>query len=106
MKLKNKKRLLDELAKESENPKEFIQNVMALQHQTAENLTQNVSMTPQHFYVVMHQLSKGKSLGVETCTKIAQGLDINPITLYRVVADYCITQYLNSIENNGIHQNT
>ncbi len=104
MKLKNKKRLLDELARESENPKEFIRGIMALQQQTAESITQNVDMTPQHFYVAMNQLNNGQSIGVKTCVKIANGLDISPIILYRVITDYSIKQYLNSLEN-GIHQN-
>ena len=102
MKLKNKKRLLDELARESENPREFIQNIMALQNQTAESITKNIDMTPQHFYVVMNQFNSGQSIGVKTCVKIATGLDISPIILYRVITDYSIKQYLNSLEN-GIH---
>ena len=99
MKLKNKKRLLDELARESENPKEFIRNIMALQQQTAESITQNIDMTPQHFYVMMSQFNNGQSIGVKTCVKIANGLDIDPITLYRVITDYSIRQYLNSLKN-------
>lgn len=99
MKLKNKKRLLDELARESENPKEFIRNIMALQQQTAESITQNIDMTPQHFYVMMSKFNNGQSIGVKTCVKIANGLDIDPITLYRVITDYSIRQYLNSLKN-------
>ena len=105
MKLKNKKRLLDELARESDNPKDFINSVMALQGQTAKDLVQNIDMTVDHFYVAMSSISHGQSIGIKVCAKIAQGLDINPLILNRLVADYNMNMYLESLEN-GTNQNT
>jgi hypothetical protein len=96
MKLKNKKRLLDELAKESENPKNFIYNVMALQQQAANDVAEKAGITTAHFYVAMNQISKGQSIGIKMCVKISNGLDIEPSILCRIVADYNLKCYLES----------
>lgn len=94
MKLKNKKRLLDELSKESKNPKEFIYSVMALQQQSAGDVVKDIDMTPAHFYVAMNQIEKGQVFGCKVCVKIAEGLDIDPTILNRLVADYNLKCYL------------
>ena len=93
MKCKNKLRLLKELAELSENPKDFIYYVMALQHQTAQDVIEKTEMTLAHFYVIMSQIEKGKGIGVKTCYKLSQGLDIDPTILNRVVADYNLKMY-------------
>ena len=100
MKLKNKKELLEELARETTSPKEFIYAVMALQKQSAEDVVKNVDMTVAHFYVTMSQITKGQSISTKTCAKIAQGLDISPLILNRIVADYNMNNYL---KINGTH---
>lgn len=102
MKLKNKKRLLDELVRESESPKEFIYSVMALQRQTAKDVVKDADMTMEHFYVAMNNIAKGASIGVKVCCKIAKGLDINPIILNRVIADYNMNRYLKNGTNQDI----
>ncbi len=58
MKLKNKTRLLNELAKEADNPKDFICYVMALQQQSAEDIAKEADITPAHFYVRLSQLKR------------------------------------------------
>ena len=94
MKLKNKKRLLNELVRESESPKEFIYSVMALQQQTGKDVVKDAGMTMQHFYVAMNNIARGASIGIKVCYKIAKGLDIDPIILNRVIADYNMNKYL------------
>lgn len=94
MKLKNKKRLLNELSKEATNPKEFIYAVMALQQQSAEDVVKNVDMTSAHFYVAMNQIGKGQGIGTKVCVKIAEGLDIDPFVLNRMIADHNLKCFL------------
>ena len=94
MKLKNKKKLLNEISKEVDSPKEFIYAVMALQQQSAEDVCKNINMTREHFYVVMNQIEKGGGMGVKVCVKIAEGLDIDPVVLNRISADYNLKMFL------------
>lgn len=101
MKLKNKKRLLSELAKESTSPREFIYNVMALQGQSAEDLVKDIEMTTAHFYVTMNQIARGGSIGVKVCAKISKGLDIDPFILNRLVAEYNLEKYLKASNNES-----
>ena len=100
MKLKNKTRLLNELAKEVENPKEFIRGVMALQNQDIDDFYAKSKITPQYFHVIMSQLRTGKqSIGTALCVKISRGLDINPFILNRIIGDYNLKRYLSKLEN-------
>ena len=102
MKLKNKTRFLNELARVSENPKDFIYACMALQNLTAFTLAERMDMTHQNFYVKMSQIGNGTcSLLPRTIVDISKGLDIPPEILNRVIADYTLNKYL-----NGINQNT
>lgn len=94
MKLKNKTRLLHELAKEASNPKDFIYYVMALQQQTAESLLKDIEMSAAHFYVLMGTLSKGAGISPKLCNMIAKGLDIDPLLLYRVISDHTMNTYM------------
>lgn len=94
MKLKNKKKLLNEISKEVDSPKEFIYAVMALQQQTADDVAEKAGITATHFYVAMSQISKGQSIGIKMCVKISNGLDIEPSILCRMVADYNLKCYL------------
>jgi hypothetical protein len=102
MKVKNKTRLLKELAKESKTPKEFIEYVMALQNQTPEDVVKDIDMTIAHFYVVMCAMSHGANIGVKVCVKISKGLDIDPAILNRLVADYNLSKYLKKQENGTL----
>jgi hypothetical protein len=94
MKLKNKKRLLNELSKEVTSPKEFIYAVMTLQQQSVDDVVKDVGMTSAHFYVAMNQIEKGQGIGIKVCVKIAEGLDIDPAILNRIVADYNLKMFL------------
>ena len=94
MKLKSNKKLLKELANASENPKNFIYNVMALQQQTANDVAEKAGVTAAHFYVAMNQISKGQGIGIKMCVRISNGLDIEPSILCRMVADYNLKCYL------------
>lgn len=105
MKLKNKARLLNELARSVESPKEFIKSVMVLQGQSVNDLTESANMTSEHFYVMMSQVSHGQSIGVKVCVKIVRGLDIDPHILYRIIADYELNNYLNNLENGTNQDN-
>lgn len=100
MKCKNRTRLLKELADASETPIEFIYGIMALQKQTAKDLCSKTNMTKDHFHVIINTLKNGGSIGVKTCAKIAQGLDIDPYILYRLISDYNMKNYLDKL-NNG-----
>ena len=93
MKLKNKARLLKELADSSDSPKDFIYYVMALQNQTAFDVAEKAGITPAHFYVAMSQVERGSGIGVQLCCKLSQGLDIDPYILNRIVADYNLKMY-------------
>lgn len=108
MELRNKKRLLKELADASEDPKSFIYNVMALQKQSAFDVVKKSGMTSEHFYVIMSQIAKGQTVGVKTSVKIANGLGIEPSILWRIVSEHTLKCYLNKVEKeskNGINQN-
>ena len=94
MKLKNKKKLLQELANASEDPKNFIYGVMSLQHQTASEIAQAAEITTAHFYVAMSQIEKGQSIGIKLCVGIANGLDIEPSILCKIVAEHNLKCYL------------
>mgnify|MGYP000249361804 CR=1 FL=1 len=105
MKLKNKKRLLQELARESSSPTDFIEWVMALQGQTVQDLCVKAGTTMAHYYVIKSQMKTGKSsIGPSLCTKLSRGLDIDPNILNRLIADYNMQKYLEK-EENGINQN-
>ena len=93
MKCKNKLRLLKELADASDSPRDFIYYVMALQDQTATDIAEKSGITSQHFYVLMSQLKAGSGMGIETCCKLAKGLDIDPSILNRLIADYNLKMF-------------
>lgn len=99
MKCKENKRLLNELVKTIENPKEFIYGIMALQKQTAEDVASAAGISPIHFYVTMSQLDSGRSIGPKICIGISKGLDIDPWILYQVVKKHELKCYLNKIAN-------
>ena len=102
MKLKNEKKLLDKLTKESANPKEFIYKVMALQGLSTKDLAQKSNITTTHFRVMMSHLLLGKeSIGIKTCVKIAKGLDIDPFLLNRIITDYSMGKYLKSLKSEN-----
>ena len=105
MKVKYRKRLLDELIKSSDNPADFIRYVMALQKMSVEDVCRNIDLTTAHFYVVLSQCRHGRSIGLKVCAKIAQGLDIDPKILNRVISDYNMNKYLQT-EENGIYEDT
>jgi hypothetical protein len=95
MKLKNKKRLLQELINASEGPKDFIYTVMTLQRQSANDVAEKAGITSAHFYVAMNQIEKGQSIGIKLCVGIANGLDIEPSILCKIVAEHNLKCYLN-----------
>ena len=101
MKLKNKIRLLNELARESENPKEFIQHCMSLQNQSVNDIVENIDMTAEHFYVALSNIANGGSIGIRVIVKISKGLDIDPNILNRLVADYNLKKHLNGVNQNN-----
>lgn len=103
MKLKNKTRLLKELAKESNTPIEFIEYIMALQQQNAHDLAEASGISIQHYYVIRSQLRNGQSIGTSLCVKLAKGLDINPAILNWVVAEYNLKLYM---KKYGINPNS
>lgn len=95
MKIKGKRRLLQELARECENPKEFIYGIMALQNQKGEDVARAANMTIEHFYVFIGQIAKGKKgISPKLCIRISKGLDIDPYILNRVIGDFNIKTYL------------
>lgn len=102
MKVKNKARLLKELAKESKTPREFIEYVMALQNQTPEDVVKDIDMTLAHFYVAMSTIAHGANIGVKVCVKISKGLDIDPAILNRLIADYNLEKYLKKQEHGTL----
>lgn len=99
--LKDRKKLLEELASGVNNPKEFIYGCMSLQSLTPEVFSKRADMTRTHFHVAINQLVNNGAIGIKTIVKISNGLDIDPKILNRVVADYKLNKYL-----NGINQNT
>ena len=105
MKLKNKTKLLNELAKESKNPADFIRYVMSIQDQKMSTIVEEMRMTQDHFYVCLSNIRHGKSLTPKNIVDIANGLDIEPFILNRLFADHVLKEYLKRA-NNGINQNT
>lgn len=102
MKLKNKIRLLNELAKETSNPKEFIYACMALQNMSGGDLAKRMNMTSANFYVKMSQFESGSySITIKTIIDISKGLDIPPAILNTIVANYNLNKYLDGIHKNN-----
>ena len=89
--------LLNDLAKDIRNPKEFLRCVMVLQNQTLEQVWSDAGITREHYYVLLYDLKNGKRLTPETCTKIARALHISPRILYKVITDWEMCNYLKSI---------
>lgn len=94
MKVKYRKRLLDELIKSSDNPADFIRYVMELQNMSVEDVCKDIGLTAAHFYVVLSQCRQGKSIELKVCAKIAKSLDIDPKILNRIISDYNMNKYL------------
>ena len=95
MKIRGKRKLLQELARECENPKEFIYSIMALQNQKGEDVAKGADMTIEHFYVFIGQIAKGKiGISPKLCIKLSKGLDIDPYILNRVIGDFNIKTHL------------
>lgn len=97
MKIKDKVRLLNELAKSVENPKEFIYCIMGLQHQQAADVVNSIDMEVSHFYVCISDLNKGKTINHKTCIELAKGLDIDPIILNSVISKFALKKYMETI---------
>lgn len=95
MKIKGKRKLLQELARECENPREFIYGIMALQNQKVEDVARGADMTIKHFHVFIGRISKGKNgISPKLCIKLSRGLDIDPYILNRVIGDFNIKTHL------------
>ena len=95
MKIKNKKKLLKELAKGAENPKQFIKCIMILQNMEAKDVVKAANMSLDTFYAAICDIVKGTGMREEMCIRIAKGLDIDPCILTKVVYDYKIKLTLN-----------
>ena len=94
MKVKNSKRLINELVRCSENPREFVYGIMALQNQSATDLAERMNMTQAHFYVTMNGFKKGNTVMPKTIVDLANGLDIDPFVLNSFVHSYALKVYL------------
>lgn len=101
MKVNKSKRLITELVRCSENPREFIYGIMALQNQRVNDLTAKMNMTSDHFYVVMGNLKKGATLHPKGIVDLANGLDIDPFVLNTFVHSYALKVYLESLNKEG-----
>ena len=101
MKVKSSKRLINELVRCSENPREFVYGIMALQNQTATDLAARMNMTSTHFYVTMNGLKKGNTVLPKTIVDIANGLDIDPFVLNSFVHNHALKVYLENQKSGG-----
>lgn len=101
MKLKDQPAIIEELVKAAKSPKEFIYDVIAIQHQTTEEVAQKAGMSICHFYVLMNCITKGSGITPQVCVRLSEALDIDPYILGRIIADYKINSYLNGINKNN-----
>lgn len=90
MKVKNKTRLLNELAKSVETPWEFIEAIVSLEGLTIMQAVNKVGISAQQYYVFKNQ----RSIGVRTCLKFSEAFEINPTILNRVLADFNLKKIL------------
>ena len=101
MKVKNSKRLINELVRCSENPREFVYGIMALQNQSATDLAARMNMTSAHFYVIMNALKKGLTVTPKNMVDLANGLDIDPYVLNTFVHNHALKVYLESLNQDS-----
>ena len=99
--LKDKPSLLETMAKEFPNPKEFIESIIVLQAQQKEEIAEKACISVEHYYVLVKALKDGKRIKVDLCAKIAMALKIPPKVLYENICNWEMQQYLNSIQNNN-----
>jgi plasmid maintenance system antidote protein VapI len=100
MELKNKTRLLNELAKSVETPWEFVGALIALEGLTSEEAADRIGISRAH----LHVLKNGKGIGMRVGVKISNAFGIDPIILNRIQADYNLKNFLK--KKDGTNKNT
>ena len=84
MQVKNKTRLITELAKSVENPWEFVEALIALEGLPDVDAAEKIGISVEHLYV----LRSCKKIGIKVGLKISEGFGINPQIFNHVIADY------------------
>ncbi len=84
MQVKNKTRLITELAKSVENPWEFVEALIALEGLSDTEAAKKIGISLAHLYVLRNE----KKMGLKVGLKISEGFGINPQVLNHVIADY------------------
>ena len=94
MQVKNKTRLITELAKSVENPWEFVEALIALEGLSDTEAAEKIGISVGYFYV----LRNAKKIGLKTGFKISEGFGINPQIFNRVIADYNLKVFQESLK--------
>lgn len=94
MKVKNKTRLITELAKSVESPWEFVEAIIALEGLSDTEAAGKIGISVAHLYVLRNE----KKIGLRTGFKISEGFGINPQILNRVIADYNLKVFQESLK--------
>ena len=94
MQVKNKTRLITELAKSVENPWEFVEALIALEGLHDTEAAEKIGVSVAHLYVLRNE----KKIGLKVGLKISEGFGINPQILNRVIADYNLKVYQESLK--------
>ena len=94
MQVKNKTRLITELAKSVENPWEFVEALIALEGLSDTEAAEKMKISTAHLYV----LRNNKKIGLKVGFKISEGFGINPQILNRAIADYNLRVFQESLK--------
>lgn len=90
MKVKNKPKLLKELANSVNDPWEFLEAVAALENLSMSQAAKKAGLSKAQYYVSKQQ----KSMGVKVALKFSNAFGINPVILNRIVADFNLKKIL------------
>ena len=99
MRLKDKPSLLEAMAEEFPNAKEFIENSIVFQALRRKAIAGKAGISLTHYYVLVKNLKDRKRINIDLCARIATALEIPPEVLYSSICNWVMQQYLNSIQN-------
>lgn len=94
METKKHPKLLKELANSVSNPWEFVEALIALEGLSDTEAAEKIGISTQYLYVLRNE----KKMGLKIGFKISEGFGINPQIFNRVIADYNLKVFQESLK--------